>query len=172
MVSTRRFCPLSTSVSERRPAPRRSTAGSHCHRAGETATTDRVPTAGRRRVHASSTDHRIWVPHAKIIAQRYRVIAPTQRYFGTSPWPDDGRTFSISTHAADLADFIDGLQVGPVALVGWSYGAAVCLAMAVEQPEVVRRLVLYEPAIISFVDEPAAAQAAAADRQEMIAPAR
>jgi len=122
-------------------------------------------------VHASSTDHRIWIPHAKIIAQRYRVIAPTQRYFGPFQWPDDGRDFSISTHATDLGDFIEGLQLGSVALVGWSYGAAVCLATAVEQPELVRRLILYEPAIASFVDEPAAAQAAAADRQEMIASA-
>jgi pimeloyl-ACP methyl ester carboxylesterase len=123
-------------------------------------------------VHASNTDHRIWTPHAKIAAQRYRVIAPTQRYFGTSPWPDDGRNFSISTHSADLADFIGGLQLGPVALVGWSYGAAVCLAMAVEQPELVHQLILYEPAIISFVSEPEEARAAAADRQEMTARAR
>jgi pimeloyl-ACP methyl ester carboxylesterase len=44
--------------------------------------------------------------------------------------------------------------------------------MAVEQPELVHRLILFEPAIISFVHEPDAAQAAAADRQEMTARAR
>jgi pimeloyl-ACP methyl ester carboxylesterase len=123
-------------------------------------------------VHASNTDHRIWAPHATASGTRHRVIAPTQRYFGASPWSDDGENFSISTHAADLAAFIAGLQVEPVALVGWSYGAAVCLTMAVDRPELVQRLILYEPAIISFVHEPEAAETAAADRVEMIARAR
>ena len=115
-------------------------------------------------VHASNTDHRIWAPHATIVGRRHRVIAPTQRYFGTAPWPDDGRNFSISTHAADLADFISTRRLEPFALVGWSYGAAVCLKMAVDQPELVQRLILYEPAITSFVHAPEAAATVAADR--------
>jgi pimeloyl-ACP methyl ester carboxylesterase len=123
-------------------------------------------------VHASNTDHRIWIPHARRMAHRYRVIAPTQRYFGTSVWPDDGRGFSIGTHADELADFIRGLQVRPVTLVGWSYGAAVCLQMAVEQPALVDALVVYEPAIVSFVHAPEDAEAAAADRLDMTALAR
>src|SRR4051795_3913510 len=91
-------------------------------------------------VHPSNTDHRIWAQHTQRLAHRYRVIAPTQRYFGTSPWPDDGREFSMDTHAHDLAEFIRELGLGSVALVGWSYGAAVCLLMAVEQPQLVHRL--------------------------------
>ena len=123
-------------------------------------------------VHASNTDHRIWAPHAPRIGRRFRVLAPTQRYFGTSPWPDDGKNFSIGTHADDLADFVRAHGLGQVSLVGWSYGAAVCLMMAVRQSELVQRLVLYEPAIASFVHAPADAAAAAADRLAMTAPAR
>jgi pimeloyl-ACP methyl ester carboxylesterase len=123
-------------------------------------------------VHASNTDHRIWLPHALSLTERYRVIAPTQRYFGTSAWPDDGQGFSMDNHAHDLAEFIAGLALEPVALVGWSYGAAVCLLMAVARPELVHRLVLYEPAILSFVQAPADAEAGAADRLEMTAQAR
>ena len=123
-------------------------------------------------VHASSTDHRIWGPHAEVIGRRFRVIAPTQRYFGTTEWPDDGHTFSIATHANDLAEFLQAARLEPVSLVGWSYGAAVCLAMAAQAPELVRRLILYEPAIISFVHASPDAEAAAADRVEMIAQAR
>jgi pimeloyl-ACP methyl ester carboxylesterase len=107
-----------------------------------------------------------------IVGQRYRVIAPTQRYFGAAPWPDDGQNFSIATHAADLADLIGDRGLAPVALVGWSYGAAVCLQMAVDQPELVQRLILYEPAIISFVHAPEQAEAAVADRLDMTARAR
>jgi pimeloyl-ACP methyl ester carboxylesterase len=123
-------------------------------------------------VHGSNTDHRIWGPHAQRIASRVRVLAPTQRYFGTSPWPDDGKNFSIGTHADDLANFVRALRIQPVSLVGWSYGAAVCLVMAVRQSELVRRLLLYEPAIAGFVHAPEDAQAAAADRLAMTAPAR
>jgi pimeloyl-ACP methyl ester carboxylesterase len=123
-------------------------------------------------VHASVTDHRIWAPHARRIGQHFRVIAPTQRFFGSTPWPDDGRVFSIATHAVDLAEFIRALEIEPVSMVGWSYGAAVCLMMAATRPELVRRLVLYEPAISSFVNAPADAQAASADRVVMTAPAR
>ena len=61
-------------------------------------------------VHASSTDHRIWAPHAQRLGPRVRVLAPTQRYFGTAPWPDDGKNFSIGTHAHDLADFVRGFD--------------------------------------------------------------
>jgi pimeloyl-ACP methyl ester carboxylesterase len=123
-------------------------------------------------VHASNMDHRIWIQPAHHMGQRYRVLAPTQRYFGTSPWPDDGRSFSLDSHAHDLAEFIGGFRLGSVALVGWSYGAAVCLLMAVEQPQLVHRLVLYEPAIVSFVHASEAAEAAAADRLDMTAQAR
>src|SRR5262245_35960371 len=107
-----------------------------------------------------------------IVGQSYRVIAPTQRYFGAAPWWDDGRDFSISTHAADLATFIGGLGLAPVAVVGWSYGAAVCLKMAVDRPWLAERLILYEPAITSFVHAPEEATAVAADRLEMTAGAR
>jgi len=123
-------------------------------------------------VHASNTDNRIWTEHAARIAQRFRVIAPTQRYFGNAPWSDDGRDFSVATHARDLARFVNALSHDRVTLVGWSYGAAVCLAMAAEQPASVQRLILYEPAIVSFVTAPLEAQAAATDRQDMTAEAR
>jgi pimeloyl-ACP methyl ester carboxylesterase len=123
-------------------------------------------------VHASNTDYRIWGPHAATISLRFRVIAPTQRYFGTAHWPDDGESFSVSTHANDLAEFVQDLRLEQVSLVGWSYGAAVCLTMAAQRPEFIRRLIVYEPAIISFVRGSQDAQAAAADRAEMTAQAR
>jgi pimeloyl-ACP methyl ester carboxylesterase len=123
-------------------------------------------------VHGSSSDYRIWIDHIGIIAPRYRVIAPTLRYCGLSPWPDDGKSFSIQTHASDLAMFIDTLKLGPIDIVGWSYGAAVCLAAAVAHPEIVKRLFLYEPALATFIPDPLSAQRATDDRLEMIAAAK
>lgn len=123
-------------------------------------------------VHGSNVDCRIWDDHAEIIDSRYRVIAPSQRYFGVSRWPDDGRNFSIQTHATDLAAFIRGLSLAPVTVIGWSYGGAVCLAMAHAHPGLVERLFLYEPALATFVSDAAAAQLALDDRLSMVRAAK
>jgi pimeloyl-ACP methyl ester carboxylesterase len=118
-------------------------------------------------VHGSNSDCRIWTDHCRIIAPTHRVIAPTQRYFGSTPWPDDGRHFSIATHAADLGAFIGELKLGPIDIVGWSYGAAVCLTLAATHPEHIKRLFLYEPVLTTFVEDASSAKLAVDDRTEM-----
>ena len=86
-------------------------------------------------VHGAISDHRAWEPQRETIAKRYRVIALDQRYFGVAPWTDNGTQYSRATHVADIAAFIRQLKVGPVHLVGQSYGADIALRVAVEQPE-------------------------------------
>jgi len=122
-------------------------------------------------VHGSHTDYRVWEPQRAAVAQRYRFIAITLRYFGTDPWPDDGGKFSVGTHADDLAAFIRGLNAGPVTLVGWSYSGTVVFAMAVQHPELISRLFLYEPSMATFVTDPADAKLIAEDRKEWVGPA-
>jgi pimeloyl-ACP methyl ester carboxylesterase len=123
-------------------------------------------------VHGAFSDHRAWEGQREAVAQRHRYIALTQRYFGTAPWPDSGEKFSLATHADDLAVFIRELKAGPVRVVGWSYGGAIALALAVQHPELLKGLFLHEPAgIASFVTDPADAKAAGDDRREMVGPA-
>jgi len=121
-------------------------------------------------VHGSPGDHRSWEGEREGIAQGHRFIAVDLRYFGAAPWTDDGAKFSIATHADDLAAFIAGLKVGQVTLVGWSYGAAVALVAAVHHPELFVGLVLYEPALTTFVTDAADAKLATDDRKDMLAP--
>ena len=123
-------------------------------------------------VHGSNVDHRIWTDHGEILSRRYRVIAPTQRYFGTSAWPDGGMNFSVKVHADDLAAFIGALKLDAVSIVGWSYGAAVCLAMATVQPGLAKQLFLYEPTLATFVEDPVAARSALDDRAKMFSAAK
>ncbi len=123
-------------------------------------------------VHGFPVSGRIWDEHREAFAPRIRIIAPTLRYFGSLPWVDDGRNFSIQTHAEDLAVFIGALDLDPVAVVGWSYGGAVALTMAVQHPRLVKRLFLFEPALITIVADPADRQRAVADRQDMIEAAK
>ena len=102
-------------------------------------------------VHGAAHDLRAWEPVREAIAKRYRFIAYTQRYFGTEPWPDEGKNYSIATHADDLAKFITALNAGPVHLVGWSYGGVVAATAAISDPSLVRSLILYEAFMLSVL---------------------
>lgn len=123
-------------------------------------------------VPAAIVDHRVWEPYREAIAREHRFITYTQRYFGTEPWPDDGEQFSVETHAADLAAFIQALDVGPVYLVSWSYSGPVTTWMTLEHPELVRGLIHNEPSIRSLVAElPEERQAAITAEGEKYGPA-
>jgi pimeloyl-ACP methyl ester carboxylesterase len=102
-------------------------------------------------VHGAPHDLRAWEPVREAIAKRYRFIAYTQRYFGTKPWPDEGKNYSIATHADDLAKFITSLNAGPVHLVGWSHGGVVAATAAISDPSLVRSLILYEAGVLSVL---------------------
>ena len=122
-------------------------------------------------VHGIPGDHRLWEGQREAMAERYRLIAPTLRYCGTGPWPDDGAGFSMATHADDLAAFIRQLRGGPAHVVGWSYGGAIGILLAVHHPEWVKSLFVFEPGLATFVTDPADAQRAGEDRKEMRAQA-
>ena len=120
-------------------------------------------------VHGSVSDSRIWQEHAQFLCARYRVVVPTQRYFGEDPWIDDGTNFSVDQHGRDLAAFIEALGLGDVNLVGWSYGAAVSLWAAALRPTLFRSLVLYEPALASHIPDDELRRRAAEDRAQQSA---
>lgn len=102
-------------------------------------------------VHGSFSDLRFWEPQRQAIAQQYRFIALTQRYFGTTPWPDDGKHYADTTHAADLAAFLRQINAGPVHLVGISYGGIVATLVVLEHADLVRSLTVLEPGLVSLL---------------------
>jgi pimeloyl-ACP methyl ester carboxylesterase len=106
-------------------------------------------------VHGAVGDLRFWEPQRRAVALRHRFIAYTFRYHGSAPWSDDGKQYTMATHAADLAAFIAGLKAGPVHLVGLSYGGTLAALVAMEHPELVRRLILVEPSLFSLLAEAA-----------------
>jgi pimeloyl-ACP methyl ester carboxylesterase len=123
-------------------------------------------------VHGAISDHGIWDAHAEMISARFRIIRPTLPYFGASPWPDKGEGYSTDAHAAALAQFIDALDLGPMDLVGWSAGGAVCLSMAARRPDLVRRMLLFEPTLFSAVADLGSEERATADRAVMVEKAK
>jgi pimeloyl-ACP methyl ester carboxylesterase len=122
-------------------------------------------------VHGAMSDWRSWELQRPAFAKKHRYIAYTQRYFGTGPWPDDGNNFSAVNHAADLAAFIKRLNLGPVHLVGWSYGGPVTALVAMEHPELVRSLVIHEPSIRPLIADLPEGKRAIAEFEKVVGPA-
>ncbi len=122
-------------------------------------------------VHGSNADHRLWEPQRETFAKNYRFIAFDQRYFGTAPWPDNGAKFSQATFIDDLRAFIQGLNAGPVHLVGWSLSGGTLLPLAVQNPELVKSIFVYEPAIATMVTDPSDLKVLGEDRKDMVGPA-
>jgi pimeloyl-ACP methyl ester carboxylesterase len=118
------------------------------------------------------SDLRTFDASREIIARRYRYVSPTLRYFGPESWPDDGKRFSMATHVGDLAAFVRQLNAGPVHVVGWSYSGSLGILLALQHPELVRSLFVYEQSnLASWVTDPAEINAAAASRKVTFGPA-
>lgn len=86
-------------------------------------------------VFGTMSDARAWKPIGPAIADQHRSIAPTLRYFDKSDGPDKDERFSAAAHADDVVPddvaFVTARGVGPMHLIGWSYGANVATVAAV-----------------------------------------
>jgi pimeloyl-ACP methyl ester carboxylesterase len=102
-------------------------------------------------LHGGQGDYRAWRSLIEALAPRYRVISYSRRYH----WPN-ANPLTVANHSAlidahDLAGFIAALRLGPVHLVGTSYGAFTALALAIKHPELVGSMVLAEPPVHQWV---------------------
>jgi pimeloyl-ACP methyl ester carboxylesterase len=70
----------------------------------------------------------------------FRVISPDVRGFGESTYPG-GKT-SIHTMSEDIVKLLASLQIGQSDVVGISMGGTIALQLAIDHPELVRKLVL------------------------------
>ncbi len=105
-------------------------------------------------VHGSLADYSYWQNANQVapLAAHYRVIAYSRRY----NHPNDNEPaedHSAIVEAADLAGLLDRLGLGPVHLVGHSYGAYTALIFALNHPDRVRSLVLAEPPLLPWLGD-------------------
>lgn len=117
------------------------------------------------------SDLRTFDSSREAVARSYRYVSPTLRYFGPDPWPDYGKNFSMTTHVNDLAAFIRHLNAGPVHVVGWSYSGGLGILLAVQHPELVMSLFVYEQNLASWVTDPADLNTVAGSRKATFGPA-
>ena len=74
----------------------------------------------------------------------FRTIVPDTMGYGYSTKPEEG-TFSLSDVAAQYKGLLDALGVERTTVVGNSQGGAIAIAMALDYPDLVARLVLMAP---------------------------
>lgn len=91
------------------------------------------------------------------LAARFRVLAPDLRGHGRS---DREPPWDLGAHVSDLLESV----AVPGTWIGHSFGGRLVLEVAVRVPELVRRIVLLDPAI--WVPPPIALERAEADRAE------
>ncbi|HMB90136.1 MAG TPA: alpha/beta hydrolase [Rhodothermales bacterium] len=101
-------------------------------------------------VHGSASDHRTWRFQRDVFAEQFRTITYSRRYH----WPNepihDGVDYAMAEHVDDLQKVIRSLDATPAHLVGHSYGAFLCLLLAMRAPDLVRTLILAEPPVITL----------------------
>lgn len=78
------------------------------------------------------------------LGARFRVIAPDLRGRGAS---DDGDSYTLAAHAADVLGLLDALALDQVALVGHSFGGLLAFYLAATQPQRVSWIVALDAAI-------------------------
>jgi len=103
-------------------------------------------------VHGTLNDYRVWRLQLDTFSKNYRVIAYSRRYaFPNNQAYNDSADYSPVIHAKDLAEFIKTLNLGPVHLVGHSYGAYATLLTTMDHPELVKSVTLGEPPVMPLL---------------------
>jgi len=83
-----------------------------------------------------------WTEQATALAADRLVLMPDLPWFGASTC--SSRDYSIDSQVRALAALLDALRLGPVDVVGISYGGVVAYELAALQPERVGRLVMVD----------------------------
>jgi len=103
-------------------------------------------------VHGTVGDYRVWEAQMNAFSKKYRVIALSRRFaYPNSQIVNDSSDYRVTAHSKDLTQFLKTLDIGPVHLVGHSFGASTSLITALEHPELLRSLTLGEPAVMSLL---------------------
>jgi pimeloyl-ACP methyl ester carboxylesterase len=95
-------------------------------------------------IHGGASDSRDWVNTMEALAGHYGLYAPDLIGFGLSERNSTG--YYLSDFSEFLLGFIEKLGLERPALVGHSFGARVCLEVALHHPEKLSRLVLVDAA--------------------------
>jgi pimeloyl-ACP methyl ester carboxylesterase len=91
-------------------------------------------------MHGGFCTNETWGPQRADFAADHRVFLPERRAHGHTS--DVEGPLSYDDMATDTIDFLTTVVEGPAHLVGWSDGGIVALLVAIERPELVRKIVV------------------------------
>ncbi len=104
-------------------------------------------------VHGAISDYRVWEAQMNPFSEKYRVIALSRRYaYPNDQTLRDSNDYSVKAHAKDLQNILQKLNLGPVHLAGHSYGGFTSLVATLENPDLVKSLILLEPPVGSMLE--------------------
>ena len=103
-------------------------------------------------VHGDISDHRTWAAQLPTFAAHYRAIAYSRRYHFPNLEIPAGADNQMAQHVRDLASLLQALKAVPVHLVGNSWGAFICLRLALQEAGLVRSLVVAEPPVLPLLN--------------------
>src|ERR1700722_13112086 len=83
-----------------------------------------------------------------LAAQGFHVYAPDLLGYGRSPKPDV--SYSISLQEQTVAQFMQAVHVPRADVGGWSMGGWIVMKLALDHPEMVDRLIVYDSAGVYF----------------------
>ncbi|SEJ97576.1 alpha/beta fold hydrolase [Paraburkholderia diazotrophica] len=96
-------------------------------------------------VHGSLCDYRYWDAQIAPLSAHFRCIAPSLSHYWPAADACIQNDFSWHAHVAELAEFIDALDLAPVHVVGHSRGGCIAFHLAREYPRLVKTLTLADP---------------------------
>jgi pimeloyl-ACP methyl ester carboxylesterase len=104
-------------------------------------------------VHGTSSSAIVWDSSVDALAALGRVIVYDRRGCTRSERPEPYERTTVSQHADDAASLLVALDASPAVVVGRSYGGEIALDVALRYPDLVRALVLLEPALFALSPE-------------------
>jgi len=109
-------------------------------------------------VHGTPTWSFLWRHLIRGLSRSHRVIAPDHLGFGLSEKPESA-PYRPEDHARRLAALLDHLSLERITLVVHDFGGPIGLSYALDRPERVERLVLFNTWMWSLAGHPAAEKA-------------
>jgi pimeloyl-ACP methyl ester carboxylesterase len=105
-------------------------------------------------LHGLGASKAIWRPLSNLLPpDKFHVLIPDLLGFGESPRPEWGN-YDVEQHARMVVAFLKRQRIiTPITLVGHSMGCLVATYIAATNPNMVKRLVLYEPPLLGELPE-------------------
>jgi pimeloyl-ACP methyl ester carboxylesterase len=95
-------------------------------------------------LHGGASDSRDWLETIAALSGRYTLYAPDLIGFGRNERNSEG--YYLSEFSEFIMNFMDTLELPHPCLIGHSFGGRICLDIALQHPERVRKLVLADSA--------------------------